>query len=719
MQKLLSYIDNPNIAEDISEDRLKKIGEKVCEDYGKDRDSMADWSKAVDRGMRIAKPADGPKSFPWDGASNYKSSLIYEAVISFGDRVASEILSEKSLVKGCLTGAESPEKTMRMTRVAKFMNWQFNYEMKEWRDEQEQALYALAACGVFFKKTFFDPTEGKNVSCPIFYPNFAVNQNEKSMSAMTRFTECKNYTDNEIKERISAGVWLDQDYKQDDEDQDNEDGDESGKQEITDDFIEQCTSIDLDDDGYAEPYIVTVHKQTGKVARIVARFDRSSILVKVQDGVVAPLNQVEVQLKQQVAQEMLPLVVAMPPEDAAKMTEEKLLSNVDKAVYSQMKIVKIKPTGLITKYGFIVAPDGTFLNWGYCHLLASQSELINTTTNQLIDAGTLANLPSGFKSKEFRQNKSPMRMKPGEIAQVDVPAEVLRNGLVFNQFREPSAGLMQLNEMTKAEARNMTAIVNLEGTIAPNAPAATTLGILQEKMMPTTTLIGRVLRSMSEEFSKMFDLNAKYTDPQLYQQVLDDQQADYQQDFTRQGYDIEPTADASKSSQMQQMQTATVLLELLPIFDAPSPAKIAIAERVLNTIGETELLPKLMQQPQTDPQLLQMEQQRLQTEQMNMQLQQQNNDLLQRQHEINIAKLDIEKMKLQLDSEDLRVRMRTADDKFNIDNSKVIADMVKHEDNIAIKLTDIEARTATQQDANFQQNLNIIARFDPLTGGFY
>lgn len=685
MQKLLSYIDNPNIAEDISEDRLKKIGEQVCKDYGKDRDSMADWSKAVDRGMRIARPADGPKSFPWDGASNYKSSLIYEAVISFGDRVASEILSEKSLVKGCLTGAESPEKTMRMTRVAKFMNWQFNYEMKEWRDEQEQALYALAACGVFFKKTFFDPTEGKNVSCPIFYPNFAVNQNEKSMSAMTRFTECKNYTDNEIKERISAGVWLDQDYKQDDEDQDNEDGDESGKQEITDDFIEQCTAIDLDDDGYAEPYIVTVHKQTGKVARIVARFDKSSILVKVDDGVVAPLPQVEGQLKQRVAAEMLPLVAAMTPEDAEKMTEEKLLANVDKAVYSQMKIVKIKPTGLITKYGFIVAPDGTFLNWGYCHLLASQSELINTTTNQLIDAGTLANLPSGFKSKEFRQNKTPMRMKPGEIAQVDVPAEVLKNGLVFNQFREPSAGLMQLNEMTKAEAKGMTAIINLEGTIAPNAPAATTLGILQEKMMPTTTLIGRVLRSMSEEFSKMFDLNAKYTDPAVYQQVLDDPQADYQQDFTRQGYDIEPTADASKSSQMQQMQSATVLLELLPIFDAPTPAKIAIAERVLNTIGETELLPKLMQQPQADPQVLQMEQQRLQVEQMNMQLQQQNNDLLQKQHEIKMAELNIQMQKLQLEEQELQRKLKEGSDNLAVQVAKLESEADRNQADAALK----------------------------------
>lgn len=674
MQKLLSYIDNPNIAEDLSEDRLKKIGEKVCEDYGKDRDSMKDWSNAVDKGMRIAKPADAPKSFPWDGASNYKSSMIYEAVISFGDRVSSEILSEKSLVKGCLTGVESPEKVARMNRVAKFMNWQFNYEIKEWRDEQEQSLYALASCGVFFKKTFFDPTEGKNISCPIFYPNFAVNQNEKSMSAMTRFTECKNYTDNEIKERISAGIWLDQDYKQDDEDKDNEDGDESSGQEITDNFIEQCTLIDLDDDGYAEPYMVTVHKQTGKVARIVARFDKDSILVKVADGVVSTLTQAEAAVKPQVAQEMLQDVLSMTPEEAEKMTEEKLLSDVDDAVYDKLKIVKIKPTGLITKYGFIVAPDNTFLNWGYCHLLATQCELINTTTNQLIDAGTLANLPSGFKSKEFRQNKSPMRLRPGEITTVDVDATTLQNGLVFNQFRDPSPGLMQMNEMTKNEARGMTAIINLEGAIAPNAPAATTLGILQEKMMPTTTLIGRVLRSMSEEFSKMFDLNAKYTDPQLYQQVLDDPNADYQQDFTRQGYDIEPTADASKSSQMQQMQTATVLLEIMPLLEQPSPAKMAVVERVLNTIGEAELLPKLTQQPQPDPALMQMEQQRLQMEQMNAQLQQQNNDLLTKQHEIKMAELEISKMKLNLEQQELQRKLKEGNDEVALEIANLEAD---------------------------------------------
>jgi hypothetical protein len=122
--------------------------------------------------------------------------------------------------------------------------------------------------------------------------------------------------------------------------------------------------------------------------------------------------------------------------------------------------------------------------------------MVNTTSNQLIDSGTLANLGGGFKSKEFRQNKSPMRVSPGEFNQVDVDAATLQQGLLPYPFKEPSVGLMQLNETTKAETRQLASMINLQDTLAPNAPAATTLGILQEKLIPTTALIGRILRSV-------------------------------------------------------------------------------------------------------------------------------------------------------------------------------------------------------------------------------
>jgi chaperonin GroES len=684
MKELLSYIDNPNIASGLKEEKLIEIANKVVEEYGEDRDSMSEWSKMVDKGMKVAKPAMESKSYPWEGASNYKSPMIYEAVISFGDRASTEILGSKKLVKGCIEGAETPEKQARMSRVAQFMNWQFNYEMPEWRAEQEQALYALAAVGCFFKKTFFDPTEGKNVSLPIFYPNFAVNQNERSMSALTRFTECKVYCEAEVNERIAAGIWLDQTYAMDDNDIANIDADDKD-QSSEDEFLEQHCMLDLDDDGIAEPYIVTVHAQSQKVARIVARFDRSSILVKLADGVVASLDKAMNQAIQAASQE---ITIEMEGQDPAEAMAGALEQLQSKAL-GMLKIVKIKPVNMITKYGFIVAPDGTFLNWGYCHLLTGYLELINTTSNQTIDSGSLANMGGGFVSKEFRNNKSPFRVSPGKFVQTGVDAATMQQGIMPYPFKEPSASLITLNEQAKAEARNLTSIINMEGTIAPNAPAATTLGLLQEKMMPTTALISRILRSMSDEFRKMFDLNAKYTDPMTYQEVLDDPNASYEQDFTRAGYDIEPTAEAAKSSMMQKMQSTQVLMELMPVIQASGGQVKALVSEALDAIGVPEMLDKLYPEGQSDPQLIAMEQERMQMEQMNAQLQQQNNELLKQQHEIKMAMLQLEQQKVEQKSAELALKAQDQQDKLALEAVKLDAEAqrIEADENLKVAQT--------------------------------
>jgi chaperonin GroES len=684
MKELLSYIDNPNIAADLSEEKLTEIANKVVEEYGEDRDSMSEWSKMVDKGMKVAKPAMESKSYPWEGASNYKSPMIYEAVISFGDRASTEILGGKKLVKGCIEGVETPEKQARMSRVSQFMNWQFNYEMPEWRAEQEQALYALAAVGCFFKKTFFDPTEGKNVSLPIFYPNFAVNQNERSMSALTRFTECKVYCEAEVNERIAAGIWLDQDYAMDDNeiaDIDADDKDQSSE----DEFLEQHCMLDLDDDGIAEPYIVTVHTQSQKVARIVARFDRSSIMVKLADGVVASLDKAMNQAIQAASQE---ITVTMEGQDPTEVIAGALEQLQSKAL-GMLKVVKIKPVNMVTKYGFIVAPDGTFLNWGYCHLLTGYLELINTTSNQTIDSGSLANMGGGFVSKEFRNNKSPFRVSPGKFVQTGVDAQTMQTGIMPYPFKEPSASLITLNEQAKAEARNLTSIINMEGTIAPNAPAATTLGLLQEKMMPTTTLISRILRSMSDEFRKMFDLNAKYTDPVTYQEVLDNPQADYQQDFTRAGYDIEPTAEAAKSSMMQKMQSTQVLMELMPVIQASGGQVKALVSEALDAIGIPEMLDKLYPEGQSDPQLIAMEQERMQMEQMNAQLQQQNNELLKQQLEVKMAMLQLEQQKVEQKSAELALKAQDQDGRLSLEAARLDAEAqrIEADENLKVAQT--------------------------------
>ena len=310
-----------------------------------------------------------------------------------------------------------------------------------------------------------------------------------------------------------------------------------------------------------------------------------------------------------------------------------------------------------------------------------------------------------------------MRVRPGEFTQVDVPAAVMQQGLIPHQFKEPSQALMIMNEQAKAEVKNLSATVDMAGVIAPNAPAATTLGILQEKLIPTTTLITRILQAMGEEFNKMFDLNAKYTDPMLYQQVLDEP-ADYAQDFTRAGYDIEPVADGSKSSQFQKMQTASVLIELSMMIKEQGGNIQPILGKVFDAIGETELQQQVFTQ-QTDPALMQMQQQILEAQQQNAQLQQANNELLQKQHEIKMAELSLRERELQRKEVELQSSEAEKAVKLQIEQQKMTNEMIKHSDDVALKLTDIEAKTATQQDANYAQNLRIVARFDPAIGGFY
>jgi hypothetical protein len=379
------------------------------------------------------------------------------------------------------------------------------------------------------------------------------------------------------------------------------------------------------------------------------------------------------------------ITVTMEGQDPAEAISGALEQLQSKAL-AMRKIVKIKPVNMITKYGFIVAPDGTFLNWGYCHLLTGYLELINTTSNQTIDSGSLANMGGGFVSKEFRNNKSPFRVSPGKFVQTGVDAATMQQGIMPYPFKEPSASLITLNQEAKAEARNLTAIINMEGTIAPNAPAATTLGLLQEKMMPTTALISRILRSMSDEFRKMFDLNAKYTDPVTYQEVLDDPQADYQQDFTRAGYDIEPTAEAVKSSMMQKMQSTQVLMELMPTIQASGGQVKALVSEALEAIGIPEMLDKIYPEGQSDPQLIAMEQERMQMEQMNAQLQQQNNELLKQQHEIKMAMLQLEQQKVEQKSAELALKAQDQQDKLALEAVKLDAEAQRIEADEGLKV---------------------------------
>lgn len=574
IRQLISWIGNKNIAEDIEKDVLRRLALRVIENYNRDLESMTEWSSDIKEGQRIAKQESNAKSEPFEGAANFKSTIIESASISFGDRATTELLRGKNIVKSEIIGNDAQgNKKIASDNIVDFMNWQLNHQMRHWRDTQETVLYALPSFGTVFKKVFFDPIEGINKSEIIHWPDFAVNQAANSHEKC--FSESMDISANEVIERQAAKIWLDVDLYPETEDAEGDRGSNEDEGVIhavdnSEKFIEQACFFDLDEDEYEEPYIVTVHEQTSKVVRIVARYDRSNVFVS-QGGRIVSLKELKSQAK-------------IEPGSEVDLTGA--------------EIVRITPDQNIIKYDFVKSIDGTYLGRGYYHMLGSLSKGINSTTNQLIDSGTLATLQGGFLAKGFRKKMGNLRMKPGSWQSTDISAIDLRNGMMPHQFKEPSQVLFALNQQLNQEAKDFSVNIDLQGVIAPNAPATTTLALIQEAMMPTSAIMQRVIRSESKEFQLLFVLDSKFTDPVLYQKILDDTEANFETDFDLDTMDISPTASADMSSKMQRLQRAEILILEAPQIALEGGDTQPIRELWFEAIGAEELINKVWPDPQ-------------------------------------------------------------------------------------------------------------------------
>ncbi len=507
---------------------LMKLGTQVVEDFERDDDSMLDWKEMVRNGLKLAAQDTRGKSEPWDNATNFKSPAIMEASITFGDRALTELLRGRNILKADVIGADpQQEKKQSAENVVEFMNWQLTYEMKDWRPTQQKLFYELPPVGALFKKVFFDSIDRINKSELIHYPDFVINQSASSLEEAT-FTHPMDFSQDEVLERQKAGLWLDVNIYP--EDADGDEGSNAEQEEIhaidnPEQFLEQNCWFDLDEDDYREPYTVTVHKNSRQVVRIVPRYGVNDIFVKDKTDVIRSLEQEDLENQ------------------------------------NSIKLVRIKPKPNLVYYEFIPSFDGTFLGLGYYHLLSSLTKANNNLTNMLTDAGVLANLQGGFLAKGFRKRMGELRMKPGSWQSTDISAQDLQNGIFPFPFKEPSTVLFQLNEKLEERANKLTANTDLKGLLAPNAPAATTLALIQETMLPTSAILQRVIGAESKEFMLLFLLDAEFTDPVVYREILDNPEADFRQDFNIDRMDVLPTANPEMSSRMQRLQRAQVLMD--------------------------------------------------------------------------------------------------------------------------------------------------------------
>lgn len=690
IKKILDNANKSNIADGLDNDLLVEIGNEVVKGHNDDLGTMSDWSEVIEKGLDLAKFEIKAKEFPWKDSANFKSPVIFEAVRDFGDRANSEILRNKDLVAIDKDIDNDPEVDALADRVAKHMNYQINKKIPNWRKKQGKAFYPLSAMGAGVKKTFFDPNIGDINSEWIMYPNFSVNNKCSDFDEVTRFTHIRKFTANDVFTRINSGMWIDFDFIEHSEN-------------IDDDgyftFLEQYCEYDIDDDGYKEPYIITVHKESCEVVRIAPRYSEQDVYIQYENKTQRALD-VAFALEDKILNNEL-----LDQDSMQEYFKEDLAK-----AYRSSKLVRIEPENLLTLYNFLVPIDGTLLGCGFLHVMGNQAKSINLSTNDLFNSATLSNLQFGFLSKEHRTNKrGSFKVEPARWENTNISADKLASSVLPMPVKEPSATLLQLNEILKSDTQALGTKTNIGDAVSPNVPAISVLGMLQEGIIPTSALIGRVIESMSCEFKVIADLNAIYTDPKEYRAITGNKEADYSFDYNTDIIDVTPTANSQFASQFQRVQMAQVQMETVPLLIQAQANPIPIIKNYFDAIG-SELGEQVFAKPsEEDDQRLQqmqaMQQAQLQAMQQQNQIMEKQFQLAQREQEL---KHERETLKQEKEIFELQAKIQK-------DSEELIHKADKTAQEFALKLTELEAKYNRDLNASVADNILV---FNPETGEF-
>lgn len=579
--KLLEFLQTSNIADRLDTTELARIGQKVLDEYEIDESSRSDWITNTEKAMKLAKQVAEEKSYPWPKAANVKYPIITSAAIQFSARAYPSIVAGNDVVKCGVTGADPDNaKASRAQRVSEHMSYQLLTEMAEWEDDQDRQLIVLSIVGTDFKKTYFDAELGRNRSIRIPAKNIVVNNDAKSLETASRITELFTLYPYEVTEKVNLGIYREDEYYLS----------ETDDEYCPIDFIEQHCRLDLDDDDYPEPYIVTVHKDSGKVARIVACFQPDDVLL-VDEGKTEKIT-----LKQydSAPQGQAYEYIGDSEESAAQFPQGAMAAKP-----REYRVAKIAPTQYYTKFGFIPDPDGGFYDLGLGILLNPLNESINTTLNQLLDAGHLANTGGGFIGRGLRMKRGDTRFRPGEYKPVDVTGDNVRNNIIPLTFPGPSPVLFQLLGMLIQAAREISSTSEIMAGDSQMAMAqpTTVMALIEQGQMVYSAVYKRIHRALSSEFKKLYRLNSIYLEKQTYFTVLDDQKAIARDDYAMGDMDVKPVSDPKMATDQQKLARANFLNQFTqdPFFNP-----MEIRRRMLEA-AQIEDIETLLQPPQQGP----------------------------------------------------------------------------------------------------------------------
>lgn len=552
--KINKILDSVNIAEDLDDDMLIKIGNQVAEGYDNDLLSRKPWEEDLKNWTELALQITSNKTFPWPNAANIKYPLLATAAMQFAARAYPTLVPSNGKIVKCRVIGSDPDgqKSARAHRISTHMSYQVLDQMDGWEEDMDKLLIALPIAGTCFKKTYWDSAKQKNCSKLVLPKQLVVNYFTRCIEEAERITEVFHLTKRKVKERQNQGVYRDIDLgapQYTGVETINNAFQLAGNDDDTTPYtmLEQHTYLDLDDDGYAEPYIITVEEVTKQVLRIVPRFSSEDVI----------------------------------------MTEAQ-------------KVVSIEAKQYYTKYGFIPNPDGGFYDIGFGRLLGPLNNSANTIINQLVDAGSLSNLQAGFIGKGLRIKMGESRFQPGEWKAVNAIGDDLKKQIFPLPVREPSQVLFNLLDLLLKSGKELASVAEIFVGKMPgqNTPATTTMATIEQGMKVFTAVYKRVYRALTSEFRKLYKLNKEYMNPQEYIAVLDEpiQQSDYEGSED----DVIPGADPTAVSSQEKQAKVQALMQLLQL-GTIDPMAVTQLYLEAHEIPEPQKYMKQPQQPQPDP----------------------------------------------------------------------------------------------------------------------
>ena len=545
---------NDNLAEYLDEATMISIANELTADYEDDCSSRKDWIQTYVDGLELLGLKIEERSEPWEGACGVYHPLLSEALVKFQAETMMSTFPAAGPVKTQIIGKESQDKKESATRVQEDMNFQLMDVMKEYRPEHERMLWGLGLSGNAFKKVYYDPQLQRQVSMYVPAEDIVVPYGASSLESAERVTHVMRKTENELARLQNAGFYLDVDLGTPDnvlDEVEKKIAEKMGFRASSDSrykILEMHVDLNLvgyedkdengDETGIALPYVVTLEKGSNTILAIRRNW---------------------------------------MPDDETKQKRQHFVH-----------------------YGYV--PGFGFYCFGLIHLVGAFAKSGTSLIRQLVDAGTLSNLPGGFKTRGLRVKGDDTPIAPGEFRDVDVPSGSMRDNIMPLPYKEPSQTLLLLLNQIIEEGRSFANTADMQvSDMSANSPVGTTLAILERTLKVMSAVQARIHYSMKQELGLLKTIIADYTPEEYSYEPEEGSRRAKKSDYKN--VDVIPVSDPNASTMAQKIVQYQAVIQLAQ--GAPQIYNIPLLHRgmleVLGIKNANKLIPMDDDQKPMDP----------------------------------------------------------------------------------------------------------------------